>query len=494
MSPVSTFEAPASRPDRLTPSVSLPLLARQRAVVRGMVSGTGAFERAGMAFLLLASAYPYSPPTVPAIAVATGRSLTDISTAGAGYASAWSVRPFGGLSVVELAFVALAGLWVLRTATAGERRSSLDLHMLTLAVLVGGLHLFAVARGEIGLIYQGFDLERIGLVFVGYFVVSRMWISGDLVRVLVTGLAAFLVAVAAFLVIRHGLIGTTSFVASDGKRTALLITEDTLLVGFPAVLAWGRYADGLLGPRAQALVLGFLAVVVLMDLLSLRRASLVLLVGVLLARGLRSRRRLGRVLAIVVVAGALAVAAGPARSLGSDLVYTAQSVFLQTSNASTSQRFGELRSLGANADGTADVLAGRGLGALWNAYGAAPIDIVSFGSKETAFVRIGWHIVGLEWLYKLGALGVIGVLLLLAAGALRIRDAVRHASDPVLVSYAWSLALFFVVLLQNAFANPRLALFAGVSIALVSKIMDSAAARPARRRQLPWACLPSPAT
>jgi len=439
--------------------------------VDALVVTAGAFERGAMLFLLVAALSPYSPPTIAA------STTPGLLTADAAYESAWTFRPVAGLNVIEIGFLALALVWMLRTAVAGERRSRLDLHVLGLGTLIGALHLFALARGEPGLIYQAFDVERVAMVAVGYLVVSRMWLSGHQVGLLVTALAGVLAAITAFLVVRHGLIGTTSFVSSDGRRTALIITEDTLLVGFAAVVAWGLYMDGLLRPRLQALAVTFVGAVVVMDLFSLRRASLVLLAAVLLVRGLWSPRRLAGVLAVLALAAALAIAAGPARSLGSDLAYTVQSLALQTPNASTSQRFGELRSLDANTD-VVDVAAGRGLGALWNSYGMAPIDIVSFGSKETAFVRVGWHIVGLEWLYKLGVVGVVGLLLVLASGASRIREVMPRVSDRLLCSYASSLAVLAVVLLQNLFANPRLALFAGVTIGLVSKIMDSATLPP----------------
>jgi len=436
-----------------------------------------------MLLLLVAAISHYSTPTIAA-------QSPGLLTADAGYQSVWSFRPLAGLNLIEAGFLILTVVWMLRTATAGERRSALDLYALGLGILVGGLHLFALARGEPGLIYQAFDAERVAMVAIGYLVVSRMWLSSHDLRTLVTALAGVLAAVTAFLVVRHGLIGTTSFVSSDGQRSALIITEDTLLVGFAAVVAWGLYVDELLRPRMQALALSFVGAVVVMDLFSLRRAALVLLTTVLVVRGLWAPRRLAGVLAVLALAGALAIATGPARSLGSDLAYTVQSLALQTPNASSSQRFGELRSLGANTDGVVDVAAGRGLGALWNSYGSAPIDIVSFGSKETAFVRVGWHIVGLEWLYKLGVVGVLGLLLVLAMSALRIREVMPRVSDRLLRSYASSLAVLAVVLLQNVFANPRLALFAGVTIGLVSKIMDSATLPPPVASRFPLRARP----
>jgi hypothetical protein len=127
-----------------------------------------------------------------------------------------------------------------------------------------------------------------------------------------------------------------------------------------------------------------------------------------------------------------------------------------------------------NLDGAPDALLGKGLGAVWNAEVVAPIDIAAFGSDETPYVRVGWHVYGLDWLYKLGALGVAAALALLVQAALLVRRAVRRAIDPGLRSIVVSAAVLAPALLLLAFTNARIAFFAGVTAGLVSKGLDLA--------------------
>jgi hypothetical protein len=192
------------------------------------------------------------------------------------------------------------------------------------------------------------------------------------------------------------------------------------------------------------------------------------------------RATLLRAAALALVVGGLAVALGPARPLVDSVRYTAESAVLSTRDASSSQRTAELENFTRNLEGVPDVLFGKGLGAVWNAEVDAPIEIAAFGSDETPYVRVGWHVYGLDWLYKLGALGVIAGLALLVHAALIVRRAVRRSLDPALRSIVISLAVLAPVLLLLAFTNARIAFFAGVTAALVSKVVDLARPEPSR--------------
>jgi hypothetical protein len=174
----------------------------------------------------------------------------------------------------------------------------------------------------------------------------------------------------------------------------------------------------------------------------------------------------------LAVAASLAVVAGPARPLVDQVSYVVKSSLLRSHDRSTSQREAELRNFGHNLHGPADVMLGRGLGAVWNAKVGSAVDVASFGSGETDFVRVGWHVYGLDWLYKLGVLGALGAVLLMALTGVRVRRRLRTLRDAMTRSLLGSLAVVAPVLLLFTFTNPRVALFAGVVLGLSSKLMD----------------------
>jgi hypothetical protein len=420
----------------------------------------GAFEKGAAVLLAVAALVPASAPT------AEGLVNPD------SYSSVWSIRVGGGPNLIELGLVVLALVWV---GGLGRRRawaSALDRPVIAFGALVVALQLVALLRNGAGIEFMALDVERIGLVLAGYFLITQLDVGERRLHSLVALIGGALAASFAWLTIRHGLLGSTEFGTVSGRR-ALLITEDSLLVTIPVVLGWGLVVDRLVrGRRAQA-VLGFMAVAVVVNLLSLRRGGLIFLTAALAVRSLALPRRwLLTGTAVVAVGAGLAVAAGPARPVADQVSYIVKSSLLRSHDRSTSQREAELTNFGRNLHGPADVVLGRGLGAVWNAEVGSAVDVASFGSGETDFVRVGWHVYGLDWLYKLGALGALGAVLLVGFTGVRLRGRLRELRDPLTRSLVSSLAVVVPVLLLFTFTNPRVALFAGVVLGLTSKLMD----------------------
>ena len=425
------------------------------------LAGLGPVEKLALALLLIACLSPYG--------FATAEALTTPED----HRSVWNTRVFGTLNVFDIGFALVVGAWVVRAAVSRERPSSLDGAMLAFLALVVGFHSLAVARGEEGLTYQLFEFERVGVLFAGYLLLSRLRLDAEQLRAFVKVLLLALAATAAFLLLRHGIFGSTNFVASDGEHTALIATEDGLVVGIAGLVAWGMLVDGLLPRRLAVAAVLVVAAILVVDLLSVRRAALLFVAGTVLVRSLwaPARMLLGGLVA-TALAGAALLIFTPGGSLAENLDYTARSALLQTANTSTFQRRAELQNFSANITSADDLLLGRGLGASWTAHHPAPVDPALFGSGETELIRIGWHIYGLDWLYKLGVLGMLGMLGLLGYGALQVRAGFSRLEDRHLRSLGRSFAVVIPPLLLLMLPNPRLGVLAGVAAGVVSKVLD----------------------
>lgn len=422
--------------------------------------GFGTWEKWALVLVVAAALSPAATPTA-----------VGLITPGA-YHSLWSVRPAAGLNLVELGLVLLGAAFLPRLLAGRIPRSSLDRHFAVFGAVVVVVQLLALERGSGELTYQLLDVERVVLVFGGYLVVSRIAMSSDQLRGVIFLVAGVLLATFAWFTLRYGIVGSTNF-GTAGGRIALLITEDSLLVGFAVVLAWGMLVDGLLRGQQRLAAVALLLTTIAVELLSVRRGALIFIVLAVLVRSLRAPRRLliGAAASAAVLA-ALAIVLGPARPLADTARYTVESAVLSTKDASSSQRTAELKNFGRNMAGVSDVVLGRGLGAVWNAEVSSPVDLASFGSDETPYVRVGWHVYGLDWLYKLGALAVAAGLVLLVLAALLVRRRMPDLADPIVRSSARSLALLVPIFLLLAFTNPRIAFFAGVSAGLLSKALD----------------------
>ncbi len=417
---------------------------------RGLLPALGPFEVCTIAFLCVASLSSYNGPT--ALGVADP----------AVHVSIWSIEPFPPLDLAVLSLVALAALWLVSALTSAARVSTLDACVGAIVALVGILHALALARSEPGLLFQALDLGNVLLFAGGYFIVTRLRLSPHSIGVVMCTIAALVLLHTAWLVVRYGLPGKTEFFTSNG-REALLATEDSLLVALPLVIAWGFVVDRVgacwLVP-ATALLAGCVGLV---ELLSLRRGALIFIVLLILFRALYlPRRRLLIGAGVTAATLAAAFVVGSAASLRSDITYPVRSALLMTEDESSQLRRAELRDFTANLRDFDDVALGRGLGAVWNSSPDARIDPVAFGSEETSAVRVGWHVYGLDWLYKLGVLGVAVTLGVAAFAGTLVRSRLAGIADKRLRSLARSLALISPVLLLFLFTNPRVALFAGI--------------------------------
>lgn len=442
---------------------------RSLSAVGRFVSGLGVFERGALAVLLATCLSSAAAPTAVGILYPES------------YQSIWSIRPVGPANVLELALVFLALVWLAGAVRRTWCPSYLDLTLAAIVSLVLVLHLLATARGPSLLAYEQLDAERVLLVLAGYFVASRLRVDQRELRIFVWIVALSLLAHFGFLTLLHGLIGATYFGTMTG-REALLITEDVLLVAVALVPLFGLIVDGLSRRKATAVILVVVAAVVFVDILSLRRGALIFLLLALAIRGVPLFRKMLQKLeptrlsprAVAFSLAALIALTASVAVLAEDVSYTVRSITLQTDDSSSRQRTAELESFAGNLD-AAGFLVGRGLGSVWNAESESSADIAAFGSGETAYVRVGWHVYGLDWLYKLGLLGVAGVVSLLAAAAVRGWDRLRALRDRTLRSVTLSLAIVAPVLLLFAFTNLRLAFFAGVVLGLASRALDLAA-------------------
>jgi hypothetical protein len=318
--------------------------------------------------------------------------------------------------------------------------------------------------------YMQADLERVAMLVAGYVVVTRCVRDKVALRRFTLILAAAIAIRALQLIVTYGLTGETGF-TTILHRSALLITEDGLLLMLPVALAWGALVDGRLTLWGSISAALGTAAVFVVNLLSLRRGAVLMIGGAVVVRslGIGARRILLSAGAILLIA-AVAVAAGPGRPLFDQVRYTATSSLLHTKDASSSQRKAELLNFGRNVNGL-DWVTGRGIGVLWRSEVRSPIDIVAFGSDENALTRLGWHVYGLDWAYKFGLLGIGLILAASVALGRRIFRSYRAADG----SGRWliySLAVCAPPFTLLAFSNPRIALMAGVIVGLLSRCCD----------------------
>lgn len=425
----------------------------------GLRHVVGPFEASAAVFLGVAALSSYSGPTASGVADP------------AAYVSIWSVEPFPSLDLAVLGLVGLAALWLVSTLASTPRLASLDACVAGAVVVVGALHGLALARSEPGLLFQMLDLGNVLLFAGGYFVLTRLRLRPRWTAGLICAVAALILLHTLWLVVRYGLPGETQFFTSSG-REALLATEDSLLVALPLVIVWGLVVDGVGGRWLAFATVLLIGCVGLVELLSLRRGALIFIVLLILLRALyMPRRRLLAGAAVVAAALAVAFTIGPARPLTSDISLGVRSALLMTEDESSQLRRVELRDFAENLRGVDDIALGRGLGAIWNSSPDAPIDPVAFGSAETATVRVGWHVYGLDWLYKLGFGGVLILLGIAAYAGALVRARLAAVDDVWLRSLARSLALVSPVFLLFLFTNPRVALFGGVVTGGLSALM-----------------------
>lgn len=428
--------------------------------------------------IIVAAASPFASPTVAGI--------LDPSS----YRSIWNWSVLPPLSMIELLMAAGAGLWLMRAALRQHASSVLDrpLGICLLVILV--LHAAAHLRGGLDLDYQALDLSRIAFAVFGYIAVTRLRPQSAVSHRLLVVVCAELIVVAAGLVITFGVIGTTNFGTNTG-RVALLITEDALLLSIPAVILWGRFVDGVSSTHQTIITSLFLMAIVVIQLLSLRRGALLFLGISLLVRALAAKKRI-RPLFLVAAATTLMLSLilGVTAPMADDVRFAAATSTLQSDDASAQQRRAEIENYRLNTPHLLDVLLGRGLGASWKAVVPAPVDIASFGGGETASRRVGWHVYGLDWLYKFGLIGCVAF----AAVAVRvglIAQRVRRRSDTRRQASIASLAVLAPVLTLFLFTNPRIAFMCGVILGLLSRHITEP--RPRGSRELPrWisACAP----
>lgn len=425
-------------------------MVRPRQGLGGLRRQFGPFEACTVVFLCVAALSSYSGPTAPGVADP------------AVHVSIWSIEPFPPLDLAVLGLVALTALWLVSALTSTTRVSTLDACVGAVVALIGILHALALARSEPGLLFQALDLGNVLLFAGGYFVVTRVRLSHKLLGGVMCVIAALVLLHTLWLVVRYGLPGKTEFFTSSG-REALLTTEDSLLVALPLLIAWGFVVDRVGGRWLVPATALLAACVGLVELLSLRRGALIFIVLLIALRALYlPRRRLLMVVGVTAATLTAALAIGSAGSLASDVSYSVRSALLMTEDESSQLRRAELRDFTANLRDFDDVALGRGLGAVWSSSADSRIDPVAFGSEETSAVRVGWHVYGLDWLYKLGILGGLVTLgVATYAGAL-MRSRLAGIADKRLRSLGRSLALVSPVLLLFLFTNPRVALFAGI--------------------------------
>ncbi len=413
-------------------------------------------EEIGLAILLLAAFFPAAPPTVDA--------LIDPD-----YVNMWSLR-LGPANPFELAIAMLAAAWAIRLLVVAPKSTEFDRPLAILVLGLAALQALALAGSLDDIRYLQADLERVVLLVAGYAIVTRCIRDKGALRRFTLILAGLIVLRALQLILTYGLTGETGF-TTILHRSALLITEDGLLLMLPVALAWGALVDGRLTLWGSiGAVLGTAAVFVV-NLLSLRRGAVLMIGAAVVVRslGIGARRLLLSAGALLLIF-AVAVAAGPGRPLFDQVRYTVTSSLLRSDDDSSSQRKAELRNFGRNVDGL-DWVTGRGVGVLWRSETRSPVDIVAFGGDENALTRLGWHVYGLDWAYKFGLLGVAMVLAAAIALGRRIYRAHRGA-DGTGRWLLYSLAVCAPPFVLLAFTNPRIALMAGVCVGLLSRCCD----------------------
>lgn len=421
-------------------------------------------EEIGLGILAVAVFYSAAPPTVAA--------LTSPQ-----YSNMWSLR-IGPANPFELVIAVLAAAWIVRLLVVAPKSTSFDQPLIVLALSLVALQAIALPNSLGEIRYFQADLERVALLFAGYVVVTRCIRDSRALRRFTLLIAALIAVRATQLIFSFGLAGETGF-TTILDRSALLITEDGLLLMLPVALAWGALVDGRLTLWQSIGAAVGTAAVFVVNLLSLRRGA-VLMIGTAVAvrsLGIGARRLLLAAGAVLLTA-AVAVALGPGRPLFNQARYTASSSLLRSDDASSSQRKAELLNFDRNVDGI-DWATGRGIGVQWRSEVRSPVDIAAFGSEENALTRLGWHVYGLDWAYKFG---LLGVALILTVGTLlgrRVYRSWRSAGG----SARWlmySLAVCAPPFVLLAFTNPRVALIGGIVLGLLSRACDLNPPRPAR--------------
>jgi hypothetical protein len=386
------------------------------------------------------------------------------------YFGVWSVR-VGPLNLFEIAFVALAAVWFLRRISVPGTESSFDRPLLVAAAALATFQLLAIAAAGDDVQFLLFDMERVLVPMAGYVIVTRCIHDLSRLRLFLIVVSVAIVARAVELVVLGGLGDGTDFGTATGRR-ALLITEDSLLLALPLILAWGSLIDGRLRLPGKVATVLFAAAVLAVDLLSLRRGPLLFISFGLVARSLAGPRFVRtRLIPVALVAVVAWVAFAPG-GVAEDARYTVRSAVLQSGDSSSGLRTAELRNFVDNLDGLEWVI-GRGLGTVWHAGRQAGVDMASYGSGETAYVRIGWHVYGLDYAYKFG---ILGVLVLLATGValgLRLLRSTRPAGGWVR-SYGLSLAVCLLAFLPFVFTGLRIGMVAGLVLGVMSKLTDLA--------------------
>lgn len=420
-----------------------------------LVPRAGTLGAVGLLIVLLAAAFPATPPTVGDIVSSTG--------------SLWT-RRIGPGNVFELLLAGLAVAWFARSLVASLPRSTFDSVLLAAVLGLTALQVLAICLDLGTAQYLRLDIERLVLPAAGYLVVTRSIDGEHALRTFVIALAAVITLRSLQLVLVYGITGKTQFGTITGGQ-ALLITEDTLLLLLPLVLSWGALIDGKLALGGMAGALAILTFVGVIDLLSLRRGAMILIVAAIAVRSVGiGRRRLLQCVAVVLLAFAVLVAAGPGRSTFDRIRYTVESSTLKTKDASSQQRTSELKSFVDNMHGLRWVT-GAGLGVSWRALERAPVDQLSFGTGETALQRIGWHVYGLDWAYKFGLAG-LGVLLWAGLALYRRLSAHLRLAKPELRALLFSVGVCVPPFMLLMFTNLRVGLLAGVTIGVLSKGCD----------------------
>jgi hypothetical protein len=394
--------------------------------------------------------------------------------AGGKQTTIWTSR-VGVLLPFEIGAILFLALWLVRQVAAPSPGSAFDRPLRLAAVTVAFGQLFALVWNLSDVRLFAFDIEHLLVPFLAYFLVTRSVKNPRQLKILLFAIAAGICLRAAYLVMAYGVTGSTEFGTATG-RMALLISDDTILLLIPVLLAWAalieKRTQGLLALGAMALVGSVLVV----NLLSLRRGALVLICAALAIRAVTIPPRLLMRGALVTALVVSVILVGPARSLLPDIGYTARSVVFQTKDKSTKQRKAEFQNLADNMSGT-DWITGRGIGTIWRVKVQTPTDIASYGSGETAYTRIGWHVFGLDWFYKFG---LVGVALIVYFGG-RAWDLLRRGyrrADPASRSLMWSLGLCLPIFSLFLWGNLRLAMFTGLTLGLLSRLCDFSAANP----------------
>jgi multisubunit Na+/H+ antiporter MnhF subunit len=399
-----------------------------------------------VALLLVALSLPVGAATAGQVAL--GQSSSSLLT-----------QRIGPASLFEIAALPLIGFLLLRMLAGAPRTSRLDGVVLLVLAVLGLCTGIAVLQDPAAARNVPFDVERVLVPLLGYLLISRTRLSHRAIRVVIGVIAGVLALSAVRLVVQYGLISGTEFATASGRQ-ALLITEDSLLVVVPIVVFLARALQRPFRPLLLAAALGFAAAAIAVDLISLRRGGLLAIAAVLVMRILASFNWRGRAAAVLMGAVLVLAVAVPAvvaieRWGGGSLG--------QSGDASQQQRAIELTSLEDNLDGLAWVT-GRGIGAFWHPSDVGPVEIGTFGSKETATQRIGWHLFGADWVFKIGLGGCLALVAIWAVRLLR-----RPSLAPsVLEVDLRSLSACLPVLALFAWTNLRVGLVAGIILGLLS--------------------------